>query len=189
MSQDKHLGSRLSAVVDGEVGHAERERVYAHLARCAGCRELVEAERAVKARLAGMAAPETPESLLLRLRGLPAPERGAGRASTPVVAARPETPRRQPRPADGRPRSRPTPLRGLRPHGASRLRRSAAGASLVMAAALTTAFVVGGEQGAGTVRPAVEKFGVEHASVTGGVPLVDPATFVNPASLVGAGTP
>lgn len=52
-----------------------------------------------------------------------------------------------------------------------------------MAVALSTAFVLGGQEtGGGTpVRPAVERFSIEHASVTGTVPLVDPA------SLIGAG--
>jgi hypothetical protein len=50
--------------------------------------------------------------------------------------------------------------------------------------ALSAAFAVGGaDQGGTTVRPQVDQFTVEHASVSGTVPLVDPA------SLVGGSTP
>ena len=43
------LGELLTALVDGALSHAERERALAHLTGCAGCREEVEAQRALKA--------------------------------------------------------------------------------------------------------------------------------------------
>jgi len=46
-----HLGHRLSALIDGELGHAQRERVLAHLARCEPCRREAAALRALKQRM------------------------------------------------------------------------------------------------------------------------------------------
>ena len=45
-----HLGRRLTALVDGELSPAERDRAHAHLARCAACRaEAKESARAEEA--------------------------------------------------------------------------------------------------------------------------------------------
>ena len=46
-----HLGHRLSALIDGELGHVQRERVLAHLVRCEPCRREVAALRALKQRM------------------------------------------------------------------------------------------------------------------------------------------
>jgi anti-sigma factor RsiW len=46
-----HLGHRLSALIDGELGHAQRERVLAHLARCESCRQEAAALRMLKQRM------------------------------------------------------------------------------------------------------------------------------------------
>jgi predicted anti-sigma-YlaC factor YlaD len=46
-----HLGHRLSALIDGELSHAQRERVLAHLARCQPCRREAAALRALKQRM------------------------------------------------------------------------------------------------------------------------------------------
>ena len=46
-----HLGHRLSALIDGELSHAQRERVLAHLARCQSCRREAAALRALKQRM------------------------------------------------------------------------------------------------------------------------------------------
>lgn len=63
----RHLGERVSALVDGELGHAERERVLAHLAECAACRREVEEVRALKARLRAMEPPAVPADLTVSL--------------------------------------------------------------------------------------------------------------------------
>jgi anti-sigma factor RsiW len=47
----QHLGERLSALIDGELSHAQRERVLAHLAGCAPCRQEAAALRALKQRM------------------------------------------------------------------------------------------------------------------------------------------
>jgi anti-sigma factor RsiW len=46
-----HLGHRLSALIDGELGHAQRERVLAHLAKCEPCRREAAALRVLKRRM------------------------------------------------------------------------------------------------------------------------------------------
>jgi anti-sigma factor RsiW len=46
-----HLGHRLSALIDGELSHAQRERVLAHLAKCEPCRSEAAALRVLKHRM------------------------------------------------------------------------------------------------------------------------------------------
>ena len=46
-----HLGDRLSALVDGELDGAERDRAYAHLAGCEQCRNEAAELRALKRKL------------------------------------------------------------------------------------------------------------------------------------------
>ena len=46
-----HLGERLSALIDGELSDAQRERVLAHLAGCEPCRGEAVALRALKRRM------------------------------------------------------------------------------------------------------------------------------------------
>jgi anti-sigma factor RsiW len=46
-----HLGHRLSALIDGELSHTQRERVLAHLTRCEPCRREAAALRALKQRM------------------------------------------------------------------------------------------------------------------------------------------
>ena len=46
-----HLGQRLSALIDGELSHAQRERVLAHLAQCEPCRREAAALRVLKQRM------------------------------------------------------------------------------------------------------------------------------------------
>lgn len=177
-----HLGDRLSAVVDGELSHDERDRVLAHVTRCGECRELVEAERAVKARLVGLAPPPLPPTLLARLRDLPAP---SGSAGSPMVTASRSDAVASAFTAPPALRARRL-RRGSRRPGPGRASGSAwqrhrvASAGALVGVALAAAFAVGGEQGAGgaPVRPPVDRFSIEHASVTGTVPLVDPASLI-----------
>nr|WP_203730631.1 anti-sigma factor [Streptomyces sp. SID12501] len=65
------MGDRLSALVDGELGHETRERVLAHLATCAKCKAEADAQRRLKNVFAEMAPPPPSESFLARLQGLP----------------------------------------------------------------------------------------------------------------------
>ena len=49
-----HLGSRVSALLDGQLPPDEAERAWGHVHSCHACRDLVEREGWVKTRLAGL---------------------------------------------------------------------------------------------------------------------------------------
>ena len=53
-----HLGTRTSALLDGQLPAAEAERLWAHVHGCHLCRDLVEREGWVKTRLSGLGAPD-----------------------------------------------------------------------------------------------------------------------------------
>ncbi|MEU3080885.1 MULTISPECIES: zf-HC2 domain-containing protein [Streptomyces] len=80
---EQHLGDRLAALVDGELGHEARERVLAHLATCCKCKAEADAQRRLKSVFATAAPPPPSESFLARLQGLPAagPEGPTGSGS------------------------------------------------------------------------------------------------------------
>lgn len=65
-----HLGSRVSALLDGRLSPAEEERAWEHVHLCHPCRDLVEREGWVKTRLAALSqGPATaPPSLCDSLR-------------------------------------------------------------------------------------------------------------------------
>lgn len=70
-----HLGSRISALLDGQMSPAETERAWEHVHSCHACRDLVEREGWVKTRLAGLTyeetTPSTPDWLKGSLMGAP----------------------------------------------------------------------------------------------------------------------
>ncbi|GGU42260.1 membrane protein [Streptomyces albospinus] len=68
---EQHLGDRLAALVDGELGHDARERVLAHLATCGKCKAEADAQRRLKSVFAQTAPPGPSEGLLARLQQLP----------------------------------------------------------------------------------------------------------------------
>lgn len=59
-----HLGERLTALVDGELGHAERERAFAHLAVCETCRGEADILRRIKRRVHELPGPGPSAGLL-----------------------------------------------------------------------------------------------------------------------------
>jgi hypothetical protein len=69
---EQHLGDRLAALIDGELGHDARERVLSHLATCWSCKAEADAQRRVKNVFADTAPPPPSDGLLARLQGLPA---------------------------------------------------------------------------------------------------------------------
>lgn len=98
-SAEQHLGDRLSALVDGELGHEARERVLAHLATCPKCKAEADAQRRLKNVFAEAAPPPPSESFLARLQGLPgggdpdgggSPLGGGGFGSSGVFGVRSE---------------------------------------------------------------------------------------------------
>jgi hypothetical protein len=68
---EEHLGDRLAAFVDGELGHDMRERVAAHLATCEQCKAEADEQRRLKEAVAGAMPPALSAGLLARLQGLP----------------------------------------------------------------------------------------------------------------------
>jgi hypothetical protein len=66
-----HLGTRVSALLDGQMSAEETERAWEHVHSCHACRDLVEREGWVKTRLAGLelgstaAAPDSLKGSLL----------------------------------------------------------------------------------------------------------------------------
>lgn len=68
-----HLGSRVSALLDGQLSAEETERAWEHVHTCHTCRDRVEREGWVKTRLAGLSfdAGCAPDHLNASLRCLP----------------------------------------------------------------------------------------------------------------------
>ncbi|MFB4291737.1 anti-sigma factor [Nonomuraea sp. ATR24] len=154
-----HLGERVSALVDGELGHADRERALAHLTFCADCRREVESVRALKSRLRSLDGPSMPADLtmsLLRMaepggplppRERPFPARTFGGVPIPgphSIA-----------PLDNRPRRGASGGASSGPGRGARRRTAYVAVSVVSAAvALGTFFAVSG--GGQTTAPPVE---------------------------------
>ncbi|MGE5765222.1 MAG: anti-sigma factor family protein [Mycobacterium leprae] len=172
-----HLSDRLASLVDGELDHDGRDRVLAHLAACAECRREADDLRALKARLARLSDPPAPPELIARLLALgtttPARPSDPPCAPPPGSAVAPGTAR--PR-AQRRPRRRPGSTRpGL---GRPRATRFALAGGALAAAALGTAFAVGGPTPGPrpAVVPPVGSYAVEHAATAREVPFGDLAS-------------
>jgi anti-sigma factor RsiW len=167
-----HLGQRLSALIDGELDGAERDRVLVHLARCEPCRVEASALRMLKRRMSALGEAAADATLTFRLMGLaqpadPAPRPGGRFPATPwsslAFAAQP-------------------PGRGgyeVRPGW-----YVAAGSLGVFLAGLAAAaFMAGGPQEAPAPRvtPAVDSYMVQHDIDTGVVPATQ-FRFSSPAA-------
>jgi len=61
-----HLGDRLSALVDGELDGAERDRAYSHLASCEQCRTEAAELRALKQKLRKLVSDAPAEAAMTR---------------------------------------------------------------------------------------------------------------------------
>ncbi len=75
-----HLGTRVSALLDGRMPALEEDRWWQHVHQCHPCRDLVEREGMVKTRLAGLSlgdasAPDRLKDSLLMAGPLEAPRR------------------------------------------------------------------------------------------------------------------
>jgi anti-sigma factor RsiW len=142
----RHLGERLSALIDGELSDAKRERVLAHLARCEDCRREAAALRLLTRRMHTLGDAAAGDALTWRLLAL-APAGGEG-----PPAHRPA------RPARARRHVWSLALAGV----------ATVGVGLGLAA---TVFLAGSRPPPGPrVVPAVDVFMVQHAITTGGVP-------------------
>jgi anti-sigma factor RsiW len=165
-----HLGDRLSALVDGELDGAERDRAHAHLAGCPQCRAEAAELRALKQKL-GSLKPSAPAEAAMTRRLIAMTGPGG-----------PLPPRRRPlrlapraRPAAGRETRRPA-----RPEPRHPVRRRylvLVTVSLVVGLG-TAAFTAGGGGQAAPgpkITPPVQMYSVEHAIITGGVPFAGPS--------------
>ncbi|WP_131738454.1 anti-sigma factor family protein [Actinomadura roseirufa] len=196
------LGERLTALVDGELGHEERDRALAHLAGCARCRAEADGLRRLKGRLRGLAdlpagsddaAGVPTDDFLARLRSLAepaaassAPPGPSGRPGPPgppsPPAGRPAHPARpgvrlgrahSPRPRDNRPSGRASA--SAHAHRPNR-RYLVVGAATLFIGLGAASYAAGGRQEAPTVTPAFDRFAVEHALTSGDAPMTDPLT-------------
>jgi anti-sigma factor RsiW len=169
------LGEALTALVDGALSGAERERAHAHLARCGACRTEVEQLRALKARLAAASAPPAaPAALTAALLGLAVP--GVEPAARPgPLATGPVRPAGRPVPVASAP-TRPAARRADRSR--HRLRRTGTVGTGLLALGVGAALLLGspGAAPASTpVDPGSDAFVADFASTTGGVPVADRA--------------
>lgn len=63
-SRGQHLGTRVSALLDGQLSAADTDAAWSHVAGCAECRDSVQREAWIKQRMAGLSALTTaPPSL------------------------------------------------------------------------------------------------------------------------------
>jgi len=156
-----HLGRNLSALVDGELSPAERDRAHAHLAACEQCRAEANALRELKKRMRGLPDAPVGDALTRRLMfigepGGPVPLRGHRGPLARAVSF------------GGRPRHRG--------------RYVALAAACVVAGLSITAFSLGGNPSAPgpRVTPQVEMYSVEHAMTTGEIPFSGPTAVPGP---------
>jgi anti-sigma factor RsiW len=189
-----HLGDRLSALVDGELGGADLDRANAHLAGCEQCRTEAAELRQLKRKLrdlmtrepaAGAPAEAAMTSRLVAMTGPggPVPVRTAGRRRRLRVGPghRPGADPELSRPGHpGHPGRRRTWL------GARRRRYLMLGTVSLVVGLGTAAFTAGGGGDAAPgprITPPVEMYSVEHAITTGEVP------FPGPTAHAGADAP
>src|ERR1700733_12923040 len=161
-----HLGERLSALVDGELTGAERDRASAHLAGCAQCRAEVKQLRALKHKLRSLTDGAPAEAAMTRrlisMTG-PGPLPPRRRLLRVLPDGRPE-------PGPGLPASTRPGTRRLR---TARRRYLLLGTVSLVVGLGTAAFTAGGGGQAApgpNITPPVELYSVQHAIITGEVP-------------------
>jgi anti-sigma factor RsiW len=148
-----HLGHRLSALIDGELSHPQRERVLAHLAKCEPCRREAAALRVLKQRMHALGEATANTALTDRLVALGA--RGQLPGSIGL-------------------RRKRWPLRSI-----AVAVLAMAGLSVPAAAFLAG----GGQSEPGPgVTPAIEEFMTQHEISTGDVPIRTASASSSPSS-------
>jgi hypothetical protein len=191
----KHLGIRVSALVDDQLSHDDRDRALAHVTHCEQCRVEVDRERETKAALRRLPPVEPPAALIKALLAmaetggpLPPQRRPFPGSATPAVGWRshdrgPRASRALVGQGSRRPQLAPRPAR-------SRSQLAATGVLSAGALVLLLA-TIGAPSASGpaptAVVPPIQTFTVEHAKSTGALPFVEPASVVVPASVTGDG--
>jgi anti-sigma factor RsiW len=168
-----HLGRRLSALIDGELGDADRDQAHSHLVSCEACRAEAAALRTLKRRVHNLGETSADSALTRRLIEL---EDLVQQASKPPAATRPpawdsvfdwlgEPAEMTASPLGGAPAGR----------GRGHTRYVVAGALAALAVGLGAAsFAAGGERPGPTVTPEVDVYNAQHAEMTGELPLLPP---------------
>jgi hypothetical protein len=182
----RHLGVQVSALVDDQLSHDERDRALAHVTRCELCRVAMEQERATKAALRRLPPVEPPAELVKALLAmaetggpLPPQRRPFPGATAPAVGWRPfDSAPRTGRPLSGQQSRRPDVAPQDR-----RARTQIAAAGALSAGALTLVLATLGappssDSAPTAVVPPMETFTVEHAKSTGTLPFVEPASVL-----------
>lgn len=155
-----HLGQRISALIDGELSDSERDRVLTHIAGCDACRQEAVALRTLKQRMHSLGEAMVDAALTGRLMAMAMPP-------------------------DGRPWTARQPWRSRGGFPAARMLTAGILASTV-AGLGAAAFFIGGEQQVPgpKVTPAVDTFLVQHAMVTGGLPVTQASGTASSAAPV-----
>ena len=183
-----HLGDRLSALVDGELDGAERDRAHAHLAGCEQCRteaaELRALKQKLRALMTGAPAEAAMTSRLIAMTGPGGPLPPRRRLLRVVPGRRPTAgPVLSGRASSGPASAGPGPSGPGAPRLARRRRYLVLGTVSLVVGLGAAAFTVGGGGNASPgprITPPVEMYSVEHAITTGEVPF--PGPTAQPAS-------
>ncbi|MGD0701960.1 MAG: zf-HC2 domain-containing protein [Trebonia sp.] len=154
-----HLGSLISALIDGELDGVELDRANGHLAGCAVCQAEAAQLRALKRELRALGEFDGADAITGRLLAMGVPSGPGGLGGS--VTARP-----LPRP----------------PQAGRRVRRRRgryamwSAMSIVVVGVGAAAFGMGGTSAAGNepqITPQLEVFDLQHAITSGDVPFAD----------------
>ena len=158
MSHESHLGERLSAFIDGELSHQQRERVLAHLAHCVPCRQEAAALRTLKQRMHALGEATADTALTDRLIAV------AGVAGPSPWGRRPRLAGRRPTPGASR---RHWPVRSI----------AVAGLTLAGLGVPAAAFLAGGgqQEPGPSVTPAIDTYMMQHNLSAGNAPATGPS--------------
>jgi Putative zinc-finger len=158
VSHESHLGQRLSAFIDGELSHHQRERVLAHLAHCVPCRQEAAALRTLKQRMHALGEATADTALTDRLIAV------AGVAGSSPWGRRPRLAGRRPTLSTSR---RHWPVRSI----------AVAGLTLAGLGVPAAAFLAGGgqQEPGPSVTPAIDTYMMQHDLSAGNAPAVGPS--------------
>lgn len=165
-----HLGSSVSALVDGQLDPDSAERAWAHVMICAPCRRLVEREGWVKRQLTEMSGSQPiapPPELVGSLFGLrPSDERQDARAAWAAVHALED-------------RSRGRRRVGIAAAGVGSVSAAVLGLSTLSGAPLDIGGVPSGPPASSLTRPTSSTSSVPPSSLppSGGAPVPAPTPF------------
>jgi anti-sigma factor RsiW len=187
-----HLGRRLSALIDGELGDTERDQAHAHLVSCEACRAEAAVLRTLKRRVHSLGETSADSALTRRLIALEDLARAAQPPPRPPAVTRARSAlsafssaglTARPPAWDnafdwpgGPAAATVSPLGGAPAapgRGRGHTRYVVAGAVAALAVGLGAAsFAAGGEHLPGpTVTPEVDVYNAQHAEMTGELPL------------------